>query len=169
MLSSRPVTKEKPGFWTHRRAFEQVRRGSNIHLLPYSLVSALIVRLDSAAAERVLSLSMCAHHASQRHPPAFMRWTLMGGRPPTPPTTPCYRDHYQRTRQRLGRQHGARVARVEVARKFTEASRHWSRALAPRRRHCASPATRPSRATEWSRAAGASRTRREQAERNAAA
>ena len=31
--------KEKPGFWTHRRAFEQVRRGSNIHLLPYSLVA----------------------------------------------------------------------------------------------------------------------------------
>ena len=27
-------TKEKPGFWTRRRAFEQVRRDSNIHLLP---------------------------------------------------------------------------------------------------------------------------------------
>jgi hypothetical protein len=36
------VTKEKPGFWTHRRAFEQVRRGSNIHLLPYSLVSLAV-------------------------------------------------------------------------------------------------------------------------------
>jgi hypothetical protein len=36
------VTKGKPGFWTHRRAFEQVKYGSNIQLLPYSLVSALI-------------------------------------------------------------------------------------------------------------------------------
>ena len=34
---------------------------------------------------------------------------------------PCYRDHYQRTKQRLGRQRGPRVARVEVARKLTEA------------------------------------------------
>jgi hypothetical protein len=33
------LTKEKPGCWTRRRAFEQVRDGSNIQLLPYSLVS----------------------------------------------------------------------------------------------------------------------------------
>jgi len=37
--SSVSVTKEKPGFWTRRKAFEQVRRSSNIHLLPYSLVT----------------------------------------------------------------------------------------------------------------------------------
>jgi transcriptional regulator with XRE-family HTH domain len=34
------VTKEKPGFWTRQRAFEQVRDGSNIHLLSFSLVRA---------------------------------------------------------------------------------------------------------------------------------
>jgi transposase len=34
---------------------------------------------------------------------------------------PCSRDHDQRTKQRLGRQRGVRVARVEVARKLTEA------------------------------------------------
>ena len=34
----RTVTKEKPRRWTHRRAFAQVRRGSNIQLLPYPLV-----------------------------------------------------------------------------------------------------------------------------------
>src|SRR5215218_3298065 len=34
------VTKENPGCWTHRRAFAQVRHGSNIQLLPYSLVAA---------------------------------------------------------------------------------------------------------------------------------
>jgi hypothetical protein len=34
----RRVTKEKPGFWTRQRAFEQVRHGSNIQLLSFSLV-----------------------------------------------------------------------------------------------------------------------------------
>jgi hypothetical protein len=33
------ATKEKPGFWTRRRASEQVRSGSNIQLLSYSLVA----------------------------------------------------------------------------------------------------------------------------------
>jgi putative peptide maturation dehydrogenase len=33
------TTKEKPGFWTRRRAFEQVRHGSNIQLLSFSLVT----------------------------------------------------------------------------------------------------------------------------------
>jgi hypothetical protein len=32
------VTKENPGFWTRRRTFAQVRHGSNIQLLPHSLV-----------------------------------------------------------------------------------------------------------------------------------
>src|SRR4029450_4521787 len=32
-------TKEEPGFWTRRRAFVQVKRGSNIQLLSFSLVS----------------------------------------------------------------------------------------------------------------------------------
>jgi hypothetical protein len=34
-----PLTKENPGCWTRRRAFAQVRHGSNIQLLPYSLVT----------------------------------------------------------------------------------------------------------------------------------
>jgi hypothetical protein len=36
------VTKEKPGLWTRRMAFAQVRQGSNIQLLPYFLVNALL-------------------------------------------------------------------------------------------------------------------------------
>jgi hypothetical protein len=32
-------TKEKPGCWTRRTAFEQVRHGSNIQLLPHALVT----------------------------------------------------------------------------------------------------------------------------------
>ena len=37
---------------------------------------------------------------------------------------PVYVDHYQRTKTRLGRQRGAKVARVEIARKLTEAIWH---------------------------------------------
>jgi hypothetical protein len=35
-----PPTKKKPGFWTRQMAFEQVRSGSNIHLLSFSLVTS---------------------------------------------------------------------------------------------------------------------------------
>jgi hypothetical protein len=38
------VTKEKPGCWTRRRAFAQVRHHSKIQLLPYPLVPLLMVR-----------------------------------------------------------------------------------------------------------------------------
>src|SRR5207249_3460393 len=37
---------------------------------------------------------------------------------------PAYRDHYQRTKARLGKQRGSKVARVEVARKLAEAIWH---------------------------------------------
>jgi hypothetical protein len=53
-----PVTKEKPGFWTRQRAFEQVRCGSNIQLLSFSLVSALDVVRPAA--------QLCAKAASDR-------------------------------------------------------------------------------------------------------
>jgi hypothetical protein len=38
MDQRRAITKEKAGCWTRRRAFAQVRQGSNIQLLPYPLV-----------------------------------------------------------------------------------------------------------------------------------
>jgi transposase len=52
--------------------------------------------------------------------PEYLRWALieaavMAAR------HPAYRDHYQRTKTRLGRQRGAKVARVEIARKLAEA------------------------------------------------
>jgi hypothetical protein len=37
-VSGHAITKENPGCWTRRRTFAQVRHGSNIQLLPYSLV-----------------------------------------------------------------------------------------------------------------------------------
>ena len=37
---------------------------------------------------------------------------------------PVYRDRYQRTKRRLGRQRGAKVAQVQLARTLTEAIWH---------------------------------------------
>jgi transposase len=67
--------------------------------------------------------------------PPYLRWALIEAAT-HPARHPCYRDHYQHTKQRLGRQRGARVARVEVARKLTEASWHMltrSQPFAPAR------------------------------------
>jgi transposase len=52
--------------------------------------------------------------------PPYLRWALIEAAIHAA-QHPCDRDHDQRTKQRLGRQRGARVARVEVARKLTEA------------------------------------------------
>jgi transposase len=52
--------------------------------------------------------------------PEYLRWALIEAA--TRATRhPAYRDHYQRTKTRLGRQRGAKVARVEIARKLAEA------------------------------------------------
>jgi len=69
--------------------------------------------------------------------PKYLRWALVeaathAGR------HPAYRDHYQRTRARLGRQRGPKVARVEVARKMAEATWHMLtkfESFAPARSH----------------------------------
>jgi len=37
---------------------------------------------------------------------------------------PVYRDRYQRTKQRLGKQRGAKVAQVDIARRLAEAIWH---------------------------------------------
>jgi transposase len=55
--------------------------------------------------------------------PRYLRWALIEAAVHAA-NHPTYRDHYQRTKTRLGRQRGAKVARVEVARKLTEAIWH---------------------------------------------
>jgi transposase len=55
--------------------------------------------------------------------PKYLRWALIeaathGCR------HPVYRDRYQRTKQRLGRQRGAKVAQIELARRMAEAIWH---------------------------------------------
>jgi len=37
---------------------------------------------------------------------------------------PAYRERYQHTKQRLGRQRGAKVAQIDIARKLSEAIWH---------------------------------------------
>ena len=55
--------------------------------------------------------------------PKFLRWALIEAATHAA-RHPAYRDHYQRTAQRLGRQRGKKVARVEIARKLSEAIWH---------------------------------------------
>jgi transposase len=55
--------------------------------------------------------------------PKHLRWALVEAAVHAA-RHPVYVDHYQRTKTRLGRQRGAKVARVEIARKLTEAIWH---------------------------------------------
>jgi transposase len=55
--------------------------------------------------------------------PKYLRWALIEAAVHAA-QHPIYVEHYQRTKSRLGRQRGAKVARVEVARKLTEAIWH---------------------------------------------
>jgi len=55
--------------------------------------------------------------------PKYLRWALIEAAVHAA-QHPVYVEHYQRTKSRLGRQRGAKVARVEVARKLTEAIWH---------------------------------------------
>jgi hypothetical protein len=53
----------------------------------------------------------CAGHSSKpRRTPA--------------PTHPAYRDRYQHTKARIGKQRGAKVAQIDLARRLTEAIWH---------------------------------------------
>ena len=55
--------------------------------------------------------------------PKYLRWALIEAAVHAA-QHPIYSEHSQRTKTRLGRQRGAKVARVEVARKLTEAIWH---------------------------------------------
>ena len=55
--------------------------------------------------------------------PRYLRWAMIEAAVHASHST-AYRDHYQRTRARLGKQRGPKIARIEVARKLTEAIWH---------------------------------------------
>jgi transposase len=58
-----------------------------------------------------------------KHGPRYLRWALVEAALHAS-RHPAYRERYQRTRARLGRQRGARVAQVDVARRLAEAIWH---------------------------------------------
>jgi transposase len=51
--------------------------------------------------------------------PPYLRWALIEASIHAA-QHPAFRDHYEATKKRLGKQRGAKVARIEVARKLTE-------------------------------------------------
>ena len=55
-----------------------------------------------------------------KHGPRYLRWGLMEAAIHAS-AHPLYTQRYQRTKRRLGRQRGAKVAQIELARKLTEA------------------------------------------------
>jgi len=60
----------------------------------------------------------------------YLRWALIQAATHAA-RHPCYHDHYQATKRRLGRQRGPAVARVEIARKLAEAIWHMLTTRAP--------------------------------------
>jgi transposase len=55
-----------------------------------------------------------------KHGPRYLRWGLMEAAIHAA-SHPLYKERYQRTKRRLGRQRGAKVAQIDLARKLTEA------------------------------------------------
>jgi transposase len=55
--------------------------------------------------------------------PRYLRWALLEAAT-TACRHPVYKPRYQRTKQRLGRQRGAKVAQIDIARRLTEAIWH---------------------------------------------
>jgi transposase len=61
--------------------------------------------------------------ALSKHGPKYLRWALIEASVHAA-LHPIYREHYQRSKKRLGKQRGPKIARVEVARKLSEAIWH---------------------------------------------
>jgi transposase len=55
-----------------------------------------------------------------KHGPKYLRWGLMEAAIAAS-AHPLYKERYQRTKRRVGRQRGAKVAQIDLARKLTEA------------------------------------------------
>jgi transposase len=58
-----------------------------------------------------------------KNEPKYLRWALIEAATHAARDA-CYRDRYERTKHRLGRQRGAKVARVDIARQLSEAIWH---------------------------------------------
>src|SRR3954451_14661033 len=65
-----------------------------------------------------------------KHGPKYLRWALLEATMHAL-RHPAYSERYQRTKQRLGKQRGAKVAQIEVARRLTHAIWHMLTANEP--------------------------------------
>jgi transposase len=65
-----------------------------------------------------------------KHGPKYLRWALLEATMHAL-RHPVYAERYQRTKQRLGKQRGAKVAQIEVARRLTHAIWHMLTANEP--------------------------------------
>ena len=55
--------------------------------------------------------------------PKYLRWAMLEATMHAL-RHPAYAERYQRTKRRLGRQRGAKVAQIDIARRLTEATWH---------------------------------------------
>ena len=58
-----------------------------------------------------------------KHGPKYLRWALFEAAP-NACKHPLYKERYQHTKRRLGRQRGPKVAQIDLSRKLTEAIWH---------------------------------------------
>jgi hypothetical protein len=63
------------------------------------------------------------NRVSGTHRPKYLRWALVEAAVHAS-TQPAYRERYQRTKTRVGKQRGAKIAQVDLARKLAEAIWH---------------------------------------------
>jgi len=59
----------------------------------------------------------------RRHGPKYLRWALFEAAL-NACDHPFYKERYERTKKRLGRQRGPKVAQIDLSRKLAEASWH---------------------------------------------
>jgi transposase len=67
--------------------------------------------------------SMDRRGSLAKNGPKYLRWALLEAAT-NAVKHPVYRDRYQHTKQRLGRQRGAKVAQIDIARRLSEAIWH---------------------------------------------
>ena len=67
--------------------------------------------------------SMDRRGALAKNGPRYLRWALLEAAT-NAVKHPVYRDRYQHTKQRLGRQRGAKVAQIDIARRLSQAIWH---------------------------------------------
>jgi transposase len=58
-----------------------------------------------------------------KHGPTYLRWAMLEATMHAP-NHPAYSERYQRNKRRLGKQRGAKVAQIDIARRLTHAIWH---------------------------------------------